>query len=116
MMDILTSSIARAGGIDVLDKLTVVERPGPRRSILESLARAFGRGTQAFSRWHAQRSTYLTLQQLDDRILRDIGLERGMLSQAASGMAEFRPANDNEAPMALSALPANDNDNRARAV
>ena len=54
MLDILTRSIARAGGVEVPDNVRIVEPSTPRRSIFESLA-------EAFERWNVRRSTWLTL-------------------------------------------------------
>jgi len=108
MLDILTRSIARAAGVEVPDNVRIVEPSPPRRSIFQSLA-------QAFERWHVRRSTYLTLKQLDDRILSDIGLRRGILHNVADDISRLAVANDNELPAALSQLAANDNPPRAQA-
>lgn len=115
MLDILTRSIARAGGIEVPTDKHVVQRPSLRRPIIESLAESFTRGKLAFERWNLRRSTWLTLKALDDRTLRDIGLDRGMLYQVADDISQLRTANDDELPVALSRLAANDNDTPARA-
>ena len=108
MLDILTRSIARAGGVEVPDNVRIVEPSPPRRSILQSLA-------QAFERWNIRRSTWLTLRELDDHMLADIGLHRGMLHDVADGIGRLAGANDNERPVALSQLAANDNPSRAQA-
>ena len=102
MLDILTRSIARAAGVEVPDNVRIVEPSPPRRSIFESLA-------EAFERWNIRRSTYLTLRELDDRLLADIGLHRGMLHDVADDISRLTVANDNELPVALSQLAANDN-------
>ena len=102
MLDILTRSIARAGGIEVPDNVQIIEPSRPRRSIFESLA-------EAFERWNIRRSTFLTLKQLDDHMLTDIGLRRGMLHDVADDISRLAVANDNELPVALSQLAANDN-------
>jgi uncharacterized protein YjiS (DUF1127 family) len=102
MLDILTRSIARAGGVEVPDNLRIVEPSPPRQSILESLAKAF-------ERRNIRRSTWLTLRELDDRTLADIGLHRGMLRDVADDIGRLAIANDNELPVALSQLAANDN-------
>ncbi|MCK4866620.1 MAG: DUF1127 domain-containing protein [Alphaproteobacteria bacterium] len=102
MLDILTRSIARAAGVEVPDNVRIVEPSPPRRSIFESLA-------EAFERWNIRRSTYLTLRALDDRLLADIGLHRGMLYDVADDISRLAVANDNELPVALSQLAANDN-------
>jgi len=114
MLEILSRSIARAGGIEVPDDRRIVNRPAPRRSILESLAQAFDRGKVAFERWHVRRSALMTLQALDDRTLRDIGLGRGMLYEVAEDISRLQVANDNDLPIALSDIAANDNDMPAR--
>lgn len=103
MLDILTRSIARAGGIEVPDNVRIVEPSPPHRSIFKGLA-------TAFERWNIRRSTFLTLKQLDDHLLADIGLRRGMLHDVADGVSRLAMANDNELPVALSQLAANDND------
>jgi uncharacterized protein YjiS (DUF1127 family) len=108
MLDILTRSIARAGGIEIPDNVRIVEPSPPRRSIFQSLARAF-------ERWNIRRSTWLTLRELDDHVLADIGLHRGMLHNVADDMSRLAVANDNELPVALSQLAANDNPPRAQA-
>ena len=107
MMDILTRSIARAGGIEVPDNVRIFEAPSSRRPILEVLA-------EAFERWNVRRSTWLTLRELDDRTLTDIGLDRGRLHDVADEISRLA-VNDNELPVALSDLAANDNTRSARA-
>jgi len=107
MLDILARSIARAGGIEVPDNVRIVEAAASRRPILKVLADAFGR-------WNVRRATWLTLRELDDRMLADIGLDRAMLHDVADDMSQ-RAANDNELPVALSQLAANDNIGSARA-
>ena len=102
MLDILARSIARAAGVEVPDNIRIVEPPAHRRSIFRSLA-------AAFKRWNIRRSIYLTLKQLDDRTLADIGLHRSMLLNVADDIGRFAVANDNELPIALSQLVANDN-------
>jgi len=108
MLDILTRSIARAAGVEVADNQPIVEPSAPRRSIFESLA-------DAFERWNIRRSTYLTLRDLDDHMLADIGLHRGMLYDVADDISQLAVANDNELPVALSQRAANDNDARVYA-
>ena len=103
MLDIFVRSIARAGGIEVADDAQIFEAPPPRRSILKQLA-------QVFERWNVRRSTYLTLRQLDDRILKDIGLHRGALHDVADRIGRGAAANDNTLPVALTDLAANDNE------
>jgi uncharacterized protein YjiS (DUF1127 family) len=107
MLDILARSIARAGGIEVPDNVRIVEAAASRRPILEVLADAFGR-------WNVRRATWLTLRELDDRTLTDIGLDRGMLRDVADDMSRVA-VNDNELPVALSHLAANDNIDSVRA-
>ena len=106
MLDILTRSIARAGGIEVPDNVRIVEAAKSRRPILEVLADAFGR-------WNVRRATWLTLRAMDDRTLADIGLYRGMLHDVADDVSRWA-ANDNELPVALSQLAANDKNISAR--
>ena len=102
MLDILSRSIARAAGVEVPDNVRIVEPSAPRQSIFKSLA-------EAFERWNVRRSTYLTLRVLDDHMLADIGLHRGMLREVADDISRFAVANDNELPVALAQLAANDN-------
>ncbi len=90
MLDILTRSIARAGGIEVADHIRIVPRPKPGKSALRRLA-------GAFSRYRARNSALKVLSRLDDRLLGDIGLHRGMLRDAADGIVDPRAANDNAA-------------------
>lgn len=108
MMDIFVRSIARAGGIEVPDDARIFDTPPSRRSILKGLV-------QAFARWNVRRSTYLTLQQMDDRMLKDIGLHRGALHRVAGEIGQRAAANDNVLPVALSDLAANDDDLSASA-
>ena len=103
MLDILVRSVARAGGIEVPDDVRIVERPPSRPSVVKRLA-------AAFERWNIRRSTYLTLMQMDDRTLKDIGLHRGMLHDVADKAGRFAADNDNALPVALSDLAANDNE------
>jgi uncharacterized protein YjiS (DUF1127 family) len=103
MLDILLRSVARAAGVEAPDGVQMVERPPSRPSVVKRLA-------AAFERWNLRRSTYLTLRQLDDRMLKDIGLDRGMLHEVAGKMARHAAANDNVLPIALSDLAANDNE------
>jgi len=88
MLDILARSIARAAGVEVPDNIRIVEPAAHRRSIFRNLA-------DAFERWNIRRSTYLTLKQLDDRTLADIGLHRSMLLNVADDIGRFAVANDN---------------------
>ncbi|MDH3230892.1 MAG: DUF1127 domain-containing protein [Alphaproteobacteria bacterium] len=106
MLDIFVRSISRAGGIEVPGDVRIVERPASRPSVLRRLA-------SAFERWNTRRSTYMTLQQLDDRLLKDIGLDRGQLHGVADEIGRRVAANDNALPLALSDLAANDNDRPA---
>jgi uncharacterized protein YjiS (DUF1127 family) len=76
MMDILMRSVARAGGIEVPDDVRIFEAPPSRPSALKRL---FG----AFERWRACRSTFASLNQIDERTLNDIGLDRGNLHDVA---------------------------------
>ncbi len=105
MLDILTRSIARAAGVEVPDHARIVEKSPAHPSVLKRFA-------AAFERWNVRRSTYLTLRQLDDRILKDIGLHRGALHGVADEIGRRAVANDNVLPVALSDLAANDNDVR----
>ena len=105
MLDILARSIARAAGVETPDNLRIVEPSPPRLPILESLVRAF-------ERWNIRRSTWLTLREMDDRTLSDIGLYRGILHDVADDISRLAVANDNDLPVALSQLYANDNDLR----
>ena len=108
MLDILTRSIARAAGVEVPANVRIIEPSAPRRPFLKRLA-------DAFERWNVRRSTYLTLKALDDHMLSDIGLHRGKLYDVADDIGRLAAANDNELPVALSQLAANDNDMRGRA-
>ncbi len=58
--------------------------------------------------------TWLTWRELDDRTLTDIGLDRSMLHDVADDVSRLA-FNDNELPVALSQLAANDNIDFARA-
>lgn len=106
MLDVLVRGIARAGGIEVADEARIFEAPPPRRSILRRLS-------EAFERWNVRRSTYQTLKQLDDRMLTDIGLHRGMLEVVAEQLGRPAAANDNVRPVALADFVANDNERPA---
>lgn len=108
MLDILARSIARAASVEVPDNIRIVAPPAPRRSIFRSLA-------AAFERWNIRRSTYLTLKQLDDHTLADIGLHRSMLHNVADDIGRLAAANDNRLPVALSQVAANDNPPRPQA-
>lgn len=103
MLDVLFRSIARAGGVEMPDGMRVIERSPPRPSILRRFA---GR----FERWNVRRSAYLTLNQLDDRMLKDIGLHRSMLRDVVHRMESYAAANDNTHPVALADVVANDNE------
>jgi uncharacterized protein YjiS (DUF1127 family) len=108
MLDILTRSIARAAGVEVPDNMRIIEPSAPRQSIFKSLA-------EAFELWNVRRSTWLTLRELDDHMLADIGLHRGMLHDVADDISRLAVANDTDLPVALSQLAANDNPPRAQA-
>lgn len=103
MLEILSRSIARAGGIEVPENVSITGSTAKRRSVLAKVM-------EAFERWNIRRSTYLTLRQLDDRTLADIGLHRSMLHGIANDISQLAPANDNGRPVALSQLYVNDND------
>lgn len=105
MLEILTRSIARAGGIEVPENVSITGSTADRRSVLAKVK-------EALERWNIRRSTYLTLKHLDDRTLADIGLHRSMLHGIADDVSRLAAANDNARPVALSQLFANDNDPR----
>ncbi len=108
MLDSLYRGIARAGGVEVSGDVRIVEKSPSRPSVLKRFA-------AAFERWNVRRSTYLTLRQLDDRILKDIGLHRGVLHSVADQVSRLAAANDNVLPVALRDLADNDNDPSAPA-
>ena len=108
MLDSLYRGIARAAGIEVRGDVRIVEDSPSRPSALKRFA-------AAFERWNVRRSTYLTLQRLDDRLLKDIGLERGALYGVADQIGRRVAANDNGRPVGLPDLAANDNDLSASA-
>ena len=112
MLDILTRSIARAGGIEVPDHVRIVPAPAPRRPILKPALKSI---VDAFERWNVRRATWLTLKEMDDYMLADIGLHRGILRDVADNIGRLASANDNELPVALSQLAANDNISSAKA-
>lgn len=103
MMEALFRGIARAGGIEVPANVRIVERIPPGPSLLKRLA-------AAYERWNVRRSTYLTLKQMDDRMLKDIGLDRGTLYDVSDKIGRYAAANDNALPVALRKLAANDNE------
>jgi len=103
MLDGIYRGIARAAGVEVPGHVRIVERVPPRTSALRRLA-------TAFERWNVRRSTYMTLRQLDDRTLKDIGLSRGMLLSVANQIAGRAVADDNAIPVRLPVLAANDNE------
>ncbi len=103
MLEGIYRGIARAAGIEVSGDVRLLPDLPARPSVLKRLA-------AGFERWNVRRSTYLTLQQLDDRTLRDIGLHRGALHGVADAVARRAAANDNALPVALAELAANDND------
>jgi uncharacterized protein YjiS (DUF1127 family) len=97
MLDILSRSIARAGGIEIADHLRIVPRPGK-----SALRRLVG----ALNRYRDRKSALRVLSRLDDRLLDDIGLRRGALRETANRLADLRAANDNATPAPRA---ANDN-------
>lgn len=103
MLDSVYRGIARAAGVEVSSDVRIVEPPPSRPSIVRRLA-------AAFERWNTRRSTYLTLRQLDDRTLKDIGLSRGMLLNVADQIGRRAAAGGDTRPVTLPELAANDND------
>ncbi len=103
MLESIYRGIALAAGINVPRDVRLVRNPPARSSVLRRLV-------AAFERRNVRRSTYRTLQQLDDRTLRDIGLDRSGLLGVADAVARRAAANDNARPVALAQLAANDND------
>lgn len=100
MLNIWTRSIARAAGVEVPeDKLPVA--PAERRRI--GLAR---RIAAAWRDWRDARVTRRALYRLNDRMLADIGLDRGRIDGVADELIRSRAANDN---FPLTRMPANDN-------
>jgi len=100
MLTIWTHSFARAAGVEIppgkLPVSAVIPRGFP-------LLRRLAKGWRA---WRDRRETLRALHRLDDRMLADIGLNRGMLDGVAEGLIRFRPANDNHPGQRV---PANDN-------
>ncbi len=87
MLDILIASIARAGGIEISPvRHTQVPTPAFRPVPL------FGRLVAGYRRMRDRREAYRALARLDDHALRDIGLDRGMIGQAADELANRTPA------------------------
>jgi len=100
MLTIWTHSIARAAGVEIPQGRLPIATASPRGfPLVRRLARAW-RG------WRDRRETLRALQRLDDRLLADIGLSRGMIDGVADGLIRSRPANDNLPPQRE---PANDN-------
>lgn len=100
MLNIWTSSIARAAGVEVpADKLNLAR--GTRRQFRP----VHGLAT-AVRRWRERRETRQALQRLDDRLLADIGLSRAMIDSVVDDPSRYRAANEN---FPLGRLPANDN-------
>lgn len=100
MLTIWTHSIARAAGVEI---------PAGRLPVGPAVPRGFPlarRLAQAWRVWRDRRETRRALQRLDDRLLADIGLSRGMIDYAADGLIRSRPANDN---LPMREMPANDN-------
>lgn len=89
MLDIVSRSIARAGGIEVPDHVRIV--PASRWT----LRRLLGAMAAGIRRWRDRRATYLALTALSDHHLQDIGLHRDMLDRAAADLSQVRFANDN---------------------
>lgn len=100
MLEILSRSIARAGGIEVPPDVRIV--PASRRS-RSGLFKAIA---ARYRRWRDRRATYRALAALSDHHLKDIGLHRGMLERAVDDLTHIRFANDNRR---CGAVPANDN-------
>lgn len=57
----------------------------PLRSALATGVRLSGRAFQGLARWRVQRQVVRELSALDDRVLRDIGIERGDIRAIARG-------------------------------
>jgi len=51
------------------------------------LFRVFGHGITAVVTWFARRNAIKTLNELDDRALRDIGIERSRIDSAVRGIS-----------------------------
>lgn len=100
MLTIWTHSIARAAGVEIPTGPLPITSPAPRGF---PLVRRLGKVWRA---WRDRRETLRALQRLDDRMLADIGLNRGMIDGVAEDLVRSRPANDNRP---LPRVPANDN-------
>ena len=57
----------------------VTKRPGP-------LSRLFRTGWERIARYFVRRAAIARLRELDDRVLRDIGLERSQIEAAVYGV------------------------------
>lgn len=103
MLDSIYRGIAHAAGVEVPGDVRIVDKHPSGPSV-------FARIAAAFERWYKRRSTYLVLQQLDDKTLKDIGLHRGMLLSVADQVSRRAVATGDKQPVALRELAANDND------
>ncbi len=87
MSTILSRNTARAAGIEVADHIEITPKPGT--SVLQRLV-------SAIDRFRNRYSAIKALSRLDDRMLRDIGVHRGMIRDAADRFADPRAAGGNE--------------------
>ncbi|UCH73731.1 MAG: DUF1127 domain-containing protein [Rhodospirillales bacterium] len=103
MLDSIYRGIAHAAGVEVVGDVRIVEKHPAGPSL-------FARIAAAFESWKRRRSTYLVLQQLDDKTLQDIGLHRGMLLSVADQIGRRTVGNRDARSVSLRELAANDND------
>lgn len=100
MLTIWTHSIARAAGVEIPPgRLPIATTPRRRFRLVRRLM-------GAWRRWRDRRETLRALRRLDDRLLADIGLNRGMIDDVGDGLIRSRPANDN---LPIRGVAANDN-------
>ena len=93
-----TSLSARAATIEAIHREAAAARARAFRHVFTMIGAGIGAVISAIATWPTRRDTYKALDQLSDRQLADIGLDRGEISRVFEPGFALQAANDGALP------------------